>query len=108
MQVNFCHQTQLLPNWKMAFIQALGCVFVSFLAPLRWSQSLSKDTGLGSTTQTNDTPMSYRDLIHTPMMEKASGKTSLSVLAQETDSFRAKFPTPIKRLTFNKKYHFNL
>ncbi|XP_059192770.1 trichohyalin [Centropristis striata] len=47
-------------------------------APLRWSQSLSKDTGFGSTTQTNDTPVSCLDLIHTPMMEQTSEKSTLS------------------------------
>ncbi|KAM7018110.1 uncharacterized protein LKV04_002012 [Tautogolabrus adspersus] len=45
-------------------------------APLRWSQSLSKDTGLGSTTQTNDTPMSCLDLIQTPTMEITSERSS--------------------------------
>ncbi|XP_035495332.1 myosin heavy chain, skeletal muscle isoform X2 [Scophthalmus maximus] len=42
----------------------------SDVAPLQWSQSLSKDTGLGSTTPTNDTPMSCLDLIHTPVTEQ--------------------------------------
>ncbi|XP_051279594.1 trichohyalin [Dicentrarchus labrax] len=45
-------------------------------APLRWSQSLSKDTGLGSTTQTNDTPMSCLDLIDTPTMEETSRRNT--------------------------------
>lgn len=58
-------------------------VLFFFLAPLRWSQSLSKDTGLGSTTQTNDTPMSCLDLIHTPTMEQTSGNISISVPLQE-------------------------
>nr|XP_040052440.1 trichohyalin isoform X6 [Gasterosteus aculeatus aculeatus] len=40
--------------------------------PLIWSQSLSKDTGFGSTTQTNDTPLSCLDLIHTPKMDHTS------------------------------------
>ncbi|XP_047197221.1 uncharacterized protein LOC124852384 [Hippoglossus stenolepis] len=39
-------------------------------APLQWSRSLSKDTGLGSTTQTHDTPMSCLDLLHTPTMKQ--------------------------------------
>lgn len=64
------------------FFQVLICVFESFLAPLRRSQSLSKDTGLGSTTQTNDTPMSCLDLIHTPTTEQTSGNISISVSIQ--------------------------
>ncbi|KAG7223490.1 hypothetical protein INR49_015483 [Caranx melampygus] len=44
--------------------------------PPKWSESLSKDTGLGSTTQTNDTPMSCLDLIHTPMMEQTSERST--------------------------------
>ncbi|KAL6114176.1 uncharacterized protein ACO6RY_05009 [Pungitius sinensis] len=40
--------------------------------PLLWSQSLSKDTGFGSTTRTNDTPLSCLDLIHTPKMDQTS------------------------------------
>ncbi len=48
-------------------------LFWIFLAPLRWSQSLSKDTGLGSTSQTNDTPMSYLDLMHSQTLEQTSG-----------------------------------
>lgn len=49
-------------------------VFDSFPAPLQRSQSLSKDTGLGSTT--NDTPMSCLELIHTPTTEHTSGYIS--------------------------------
>lgn len=64
------------------FFNLLICVFDSFLAPLKWSQSLSKDTGLGSTAQTNDTSMSCLDLICTPTMEKTSGNI-LSVLIHE-------------------------
>ncbi|XP_026178101.1 trichohyalin isoform X2 [Mastacembelus armatus] len=45
-------------------------------APLRLSQSLSKDTGLGSTTLTTDSPMSFLDLIHTPTVEKTSERTT--------------------------------
>ncbi|XP_050931274.1 myosin-4 isoform X1 [Lates calcarifer] len=45
-------------------------------APLKWSRSLSKDTGLGSTTQTSDTPMSCLDLIHSPMMEQKSERST--------------------------------
>ncbi|XP_061907784.1 DNA ligase 1-like [Entelurus aequoreus] len=42
-------------------------------APFKWSESLSKDTGLGSTvSQTNDTPMSSLDLMHTPTAEQTS------------------------------------
>ncbi|XP_077942768.1 uncharacterized protein LOC120831214 isoform X3 [Gasterosteus aculeatus] len=48
--------------------------------PLIWSQSLSKDTGFGSTTQTNDTPLSCLDLIHTPKMDHTSAPPiSLSI-----------------------------
>ncbi|XP_058491880.1 trichohyalin [Solea solea] len=39
-------------------------------AALQWSQSPSKDTGLGSTMQTNDAPMSCLDLIHSPVTEQ--------------------------------------
>nr|XP_054587701.1 uncharacterized protein si:ch211-102c2.8 isoform X2 [Nothobranchius furzeri] len=48
-------------------------------ATLRWS----KDTRLGSTTQTNDTSMSCLELIHTPMMRTTPGDVSISVSAQE-------------------------
>lgn len=49
-------------------------VFDSFPAPLQRSQSLSKDTGLGSTT--NDTPMSCLEFIYTPTTEHTSGYIS--------------------------------
>ncbi|XP_061762585.1 trichohyalin isoform X1 [Nerophis ophidion] len=40
-------------------------------APFKWSESVSKDTGLGSTvSQTNDTPMSCLDLMDTPTAEQ--------------------------------------
>nr|XP_046242081.1 trichohyalin [Scatophagus argus] len=46
-------------------------------APLRWSQSLSKDTGLGSTNQTSDTvSMSLNDLRHTPTTEQTSDRST--------------------------------
>ncbi|XP_032371734.1 trichohyalin isoform X2 [Etheostoma spectabile] len=48
-------------------------------APLNLSQSLSKDTGLGSTTQTNDTPTSCLDLMYThshTMEQTAESSTS--------------------------------
>lgn len=48
-----------------------------------WSHSLSKDTGLGSTAQTNDTPMSCLDLIHTPTVEHTSGYISIIILLHE-------------------------
>ncbi|XP_028314131.1 spindle pole body component 110 [Gouania willdenowi] len=41
-------------------------------APHRWSLSPSKDTGLGSTRLTNDTPMSCFELLQTPPMEQIS------------------------------------
>ncbi|XP_034548024.1 trichohyalin isoform X2 [Notolabrus celidotus] len=44
-------------------------------APLIWCQALSKDTGLGSTTQTNNTPMSCLDLIHTPTEQTSESST---------------------------------
>ncbi|XP_068461118.1 trichohyalin [Clinocottus analis] len=45
-------------------------------APLSWSQSLSKDTGFGSNAQTNDTPMSYLDLINSPEMDQTSERNT--------------------------------
>ncbi|KAM3611317.1 uncharacterized protein V6R79_016547 [Siganus canaliculatus] len=50
-----------------------GC---SEAVPLRWSQSVSKDTGLGSLSQTNDTPMSCLDLLHTPTTELSSERSA--------------------------------
>ncbi|XP_037339351.2 golgin subfamily A member 6-like protein 7 isoform X2 [Pungitius pungitius] len=44
--------------------------------PLLLSQSLSKDTGFGSTTRTNDTPLSCLDLIHTPKMDQTSDNST--------------------------------
>lgn len=44
-----------------------------FLAPLGWSQSLSKDTGLGSTSEQNDTPMSGLDLMNAPTVQQRYG-----------------------------------
>ncbi|XP_027133479.1 trichohyalin isoform X3 [Larimichthys crocea] len=66
-------QLQVQPQKRQAVSRQLDC---SSAAPLRWSQSLSKDTGLGSTTQTNDTPMSCLDLIHTPTMEQTSERST--------------------------------
>ncbi|XP_071339047.1 trichohyalin isoform X2 [Trachinotus anak] len=73
-------QLQVQPQKHQEFFRKPDC---SDAAPLKWSQSLSKDTGLGSTTQTNDTPMSCFDLIHTPMMEQ----TSVSVLSATGQAF---------------------
>ncbi|XP_045890395.1 myosin-11 isoform X4 [Micropterus dolomieu] len=47
-------QLQVQPQKREAITREVDS---SEAAPLGWSQSLSKDTGLGSTTQTNDTPM---------------------------------------------------
>ncbi|XP_044053052.1 trichohyalin isoform X2 [Siniperca chuatsi] len=66
-------QLQVQPQKRQAISRECDC---SDAAPFGWSESLSKDTGLGSTTQTNDTPMSYLDLIHTPTMKQTSEKTS--------------------------------
>ncbi|KAF7665539.1 hypothetical protein LDENG_00140360 [Lucifuga dentata] len=53
-------------------------------APLSWSQSLSKDTGFGSTTQINDTPMSCLDLALTKMKDQTSEKSTGSQEAPAT------------------------
>ncbi|XP_056232257.1 putative protein tag-278 isoform X2 [Seriola aureovittata] len=66
-------QLQVQPQKHQEIFRKQNC---SDAAPLKWSQSLSKDTGLGSTTQTNDTPMSCLDLIHTPMMEQTSERSA--------------------------------
>ncbi|XP_029137412.2 trichohyalin isoform X3 [Labrus bergylta] len=71
--VNAVFLKQVQPQKRHATSRDCDC---SDTAPLRWSQSLSKDTGLGSTTQTNDTPMSCLDLIHTPTMEITSERSS--------------------------------
>ncbi|XP_025767738.1 trichohyalin isoform X6 [Oreochromis niloticus] len=42
----------------------------SSAAPLGWSQSLSKDTGLGSTSEQNDTPMSCLDLMNASTVQQ--------------------------------------
>ncbi|XP_030594000.1 trichohyalin isoform X3 [Archocentrus centrarchus] len=42
---------------------------------LGWNQSLSKDTGLGSTTEQNDTPMSCLNVIHTSTVEQTYENT---------------------------------
>lgn len=44
-----------------------------FLASLGWSQSLGKDTGLGSTSEQNGTPMSGLDLMSTPAVQQRYG-----------------------------------
>ncbi|XP_028433050.1 trichohyalin isoform X1 [Perca flavescens] len=62
-------QLQVQPQKHQAISREHDC---SDAAPLNWSQSLSKDTGLGSTTQTNDTPISCLDLINTLTMEQTS------------------------------------
>ncbi|XP_074526194.1 uncharacterized protein LOC141790309 isoform X3 [Halichoeres trimaculatus] len=62
-------------------VQSLSCQAVfrgsdcNSPAPPRWSKSLSKDTGLGSTTLTNDTPMSCLDLIQTPSEQMSERST---------------------------------
>ncbi|XP_076587924.1 uncharacterized protein LOC143321450 isoform X2 [Chaetodon auriga] len=66
-------QLQVQPQKRQAISGELDCTNA---APLMWSQSLSKDTGLGSTTQTNDTPMSCLDLIHTLTMEQTSERST--------------------------------
>ncbi|XP_047447589.1 trichohyalin [Mugil cephalus] len=58
---------------------------LSNTAPFGWSQSLSKDTGLGSTSQTNDTPMCCFDLVHTPTREQTSGSWEDPVTHEETN-----------------------
>ncbi|CAJ1068247.1 trichohyalin isoform X2 [Xyrichtys novacula] len=45
-------------------------------ACLSWSRSLSKDTGLGSTTQTNDSPMSRLGFLHSQTMERTSERST--------------------------------
>ncbi|KAF1389157.1 hypothetical protein PFLUV_G00070540 [Perca fluviatilis] len=62
-------QLQVQPQKHQAISREHDC---SDAAPLNWSQSLSKDTGLGSTTQTNDIPISCLDLINTLTMEQTS------------------------------------
>ncbi|KAM7391992.1 hypothetical protein PAMP_022636 [Pampus punctatissimus] len=60
-------QMQVQPQKRQAITREHDC---NDAAPFRWSQSLSKDTGLGSTTQTNDTPLSCLDLIYTQTMDQ--------------------------------------
>ncbi|XP_030273582.1 trichohyalin isoform X4 [Sparus aurata] len=66
-------QLQVRPQKHQAISTELDS---SHAAPFQWSQSPSKDTGLGSSTQTNDTPMSGLDLIHTLTMEQTSEKST--------------------------------
>ncbi|XP_070689489.1 trichohyalin [Pempheris klunzingeri] len=66
-------QLQIRPQKHQAISRDCDC---SKAAPLVWSQSLSKDTGLGSTTQTNDTPMSCLDLISTLTVEQTSDRST--------------------------------
>ncbi|XP_069577634.1 golgin subfamily A member 6-like protein 25 [Brachyistius frenatus] len=68
-------QLQVQPQKHEAISREHEC---SAIAPLRWSQSLSKDTGFESTTQTNDTPMSCLDLIRSPTTEQTSENTTCS------------------------------
>ncbi|KAK5910234.1 hypothetical protein CesoFtcFv8_004087 [Champsocephalus esox] len=67
-------QLQIQPTKHLAIPRERDCN--DDADPLRWSYSLSKDTGLGSTTQTNDTPMSCLDLIQTPTKEQTSERGS--------------------------------
>ncbi|XP_033946315.1 golgin subfamily A member 6-like protein 22 [Pseudochaenichthys georgianus] len=67
-------QLQIQPTKHLAIPRERDCN--DDADPLRWSHSLSKDTGLGSTTQTNDTPMSCLDLIQTPTKEPTSERGS--------------------------------
>ncbi|CAB1414986.1 unnamed protein product [Pleuronectes platessa] len=46
-------QLQVQPHKQQDIFRKHDC---SDTAPLQWSRSPSKDTGLGSTTQTHDTP----------------------------------------------------
>ncbi|XP_068559319.1 paramyosin isoform X2 [Cebidichthys violaceus] len=66
-------QLQVQPQTCQTISREHGC---NDAAPLSWSQSLSKDTGFGSTTQTNDTPMCCLDLIHTPKMDQTSERST--------------------------------
>ncbi|XP_034004398.1 trichohyalin isoform X2 [Trematomus bernacchii] len=67
-------QLQIQPTKHLAISRERDCN--DDADPLRWSYSLSKDTGLGSTTQTNDTPMSCLDLIQTPTKDPTSARGS--------------------------------
>ncbi|KAK5871483.1 hypothetical protein PBY51_004364 [Eleginops maclovinus] len=60
---------QVQPKKHLDISRELDC---NYEDPLKWSHSLSKDTGLGSTTRTNDIPMSCLDLIQTPTKEQTS------------------------------------
>ncbi|XP_029295745.1 trichohyalin isoform X2 [Cottoperca gobio] len=66
-------QLQIQPQKRQTISRERDC---NDAASLRWSQPLSKDTGFGSTTQTNDTPMSCLDLIHTPTIEQTSERST--------------------------------
>ncbi|XP_031712281.1 GRIP and coiled-coil domain-containing protein 2 isoform X8 [Anarrhichthys ocellatus] len=66
-------QLQIQPQTCQTISRGHGC---NDTAPLSWSQSLSKDTGFGSTTQTNDAPMCCLDLIHTPKMDQTSERST--------------------------------
>ncbi|XP_029685433.1 myosin-2 isoform X2 [Takifugu rubripes] len=60
---------QLQLQKPKGFPKASDC---SDLASLRWNSFLSKDTGLGSTSQINDTPLSFLDLMPTPKRDNTS------------------------------------
>ncbi|XP_041855007.1 trichohyalin isoform X2 [Melanotaenia boesemani] len=61
------------PNCDFSVTKEHDC---SKAATLRWSQSLSKDTSIGSAVETYDTPMSSLDLMHTPTIKQISEKTA--------------------------------
>ncbi|KAM8886247.1 uncharacterized protein AB9W97_013442 isoform 2-T2 [Spinachia spinachia] len=66
-------QLQVQPRKYQSISREIGGIDADSLI---WSQSLSKDTGFGSTTQTNDTPLSCLDLIHTPKMDHKAETTT--------------------------------
>ncbi|KAK9522779.1 hypothetical protein VZT92_019225 [Zoarces viviparus] len=66
-------QLQIQPQTCQTISREHGC---NDAAPLSWSQSLSKDTGFGSTTQTNDAPMCCLDLKHTSKMDQTSERST--------------------------------
>nr|XP_020458076.1 trichohyalin-like [Monopterus albus] len=66
-------QLQVQPQKHPALSRGCDC---SNAAPLGWSRCPSKDTGLGSTKQTNDTPTSCLDLIHTQRIRQKSERST--------------------------------
>ncbi|XP_042277382.1 trichohyalin isoform X3 [Thunnus maccoyii] len=74
-------QLQVQPQKRQPISREHDC---NDAALFRGSQSLSKDTGFGSTTQTNDTPMSCLDLLHTQTMDQTSERSTGSQEASVT------------------------